>query len=79
MRHRWALGAGDVLEELGLGLVVGVAGGLVVGVGGGLVAGGVAWLGVGAAGVLEAGVVAGPEEAPGLGDALAALLDIAVR
>ena len=75
------LGAGDVLEErgLGLGLVVGVADGLVVGVGGGLVAGVVAGLGVGVAGVLEAGVVAGPEEAPGLGDALATLLDTAVR
>jgi hypothetical protein len=77
VRHRWALGAGDVLEELGL--VVGVADGLVVGVGEGLVAGVVAWLGVGVAGVLEAGVVAGPEEAPGLGDALAMVLDAAVR
>jgi len=48
-------------------------------VGGGLVAEVVAGLGVGVAGVLEAGVVAGPEEAPGLGDALATLLDTAVR
>ena len=71
MRHRWALGAGDVLAELGLGLAVAVAGGLVAGVGGGL--------GVGSAGVLEAGVVAGPEEALGLGDTSAALLDTAVR
>jgi hypothetical protein len=79
VRHRWALGAGDVLEERGLGLVVGVADGLVAGVGGGLVAGMVVGLGVGVPGVLEAGVVAGPEEAPGLGDALATLLDTAVR
>jgi hypothetical protein len=39
----------------------------------------VAGLGVGVAGVLEAGVVAGPEEALGLGDAQATLLDTVVR
>ena len=65
MRHRWALGAGDVVEELGLGLglVVGVADGLVVGVADGV----------------GAGVVAGLEDVLALGDALAMLLDTAVR
>jgi hypothetical protein len=65
VRHRWALGAGDVLEELGLGL------GLVVGVADGL--------GVGVADGLEAGLLAGLEDVVGLGDALAMLLDAAVR
>jgi hypothetical protein len=65
VRHRWALGAGDVLEELGLGLGLGVD-----------VAEG---LGVGVADGLEAGVVAGLEDVLALGDALAMLLDTAVR
>jgi len=71
VRQRWALGAGDVLEGLGLGLVVRVGDGL----GAGLVGG----LGVGVAGALEAGVVAGLEDVLGLAEALAMLLDMAVR
>jgi hypothetical protein len=61
VRHRWALGGGDVLEELGLG--VDVADGL----------------GVGVADGLEAGLLAELEDVLGLGDALAMLLDAAVR
>jgi hypothetical protein len=67
VRHRWALGAGDVLEELGLGL------GLVVGVADGL------GVGVGVADGLGARLLAGLEDVLALGDAPTVLLDTAVR